>query len=178
MEAEQFEEEREGALQEAETLQEDPWFDDDSEGEEELQLGEEDEQEGNVSIPVGETTKADLKNSEKEYLPFDHHVDYNYLILLLVLSKHRLVDLKQVSGLQQGYIDLVGWQSKLVVKTNNEAAAGAAIERLSDYIDRLSVVRLDMKGEPACRFSNFIKLKEWLRKDGVVMFGCKGKDRR
>jgi hypothetical protein len=47
-------------------------------------------------------------------------VDYNYLVLLLVLNGYRIVDLKQISGLKEGYIEIVSKQRKLIVKTTCE----------------------------------------------------------
>jgi hypothetical protein len=40
------------------------------------------------------------------------------------------------------------------------------------------VLKLEIKGESAIRFSNFSKLKAYLRKDGIVMFGANTKHTR
>lgn len=54
-----------------------------------------------------------------EYYGYDHHVDYNYLVLLMVLSKHKMVNLKEISGLEEGYIELESRKCRLIVKTVN-----------------------------------------------------------
>ena len=104
-------------------------------------------------------------------MSFDHQVDHNYLILLIVLSNHRMIDLKQISGLTEGYIDRVSKHRKMVEKTTSETAAGEAIERISDFLDKLSVIKLDLHGEVACKFADFDQLKRYLRSEGVVLFG-------
>jgi hypothetical protein len=34
-----------------------------------------------------------------EFNCYDHHVDSNYLVLLIVLNRHRIIDMKKISGL-------------------------------------------------------------------------------
>jgi hypothetical protein len=168
--------------------EEDSWFDDDSQQEEKDEQEEEIVNTEKLSIPVGESEEGPVlkipgeegasSHRFKEWMSVEHQVDYNYLTLLIVLARHRMLDLKQISGLKEGYIDLVGKHRKMVVKTASESAAGEAIERISDFIDRLSVIKLDLHGEAACKFSDFDLLKQYLRKEGVVLFGNAPKQRR
>ncbi len=65
---------------------------------------------------------------------------------MIVLSGHRMIDLKKISGLKEGYIEMVSNKSKLILKTITEEAAGEAIQRVSDFIDTLSVLKLGLKG--------------------------------
>jgi hypothetical protein len=127
---------------------------------------------------VGEPAEKMKEFEYNEYSAFDHQVDYKYLVLMIVMSGHGMVDLKKVSGLKEGYIEMVSYKCKLIVKTTTEAAAGEAIQRISDFVDTLSILKLDLTGEIANKYSNFAELKNYLRKDGVVMFGTSSKQVR
>ena len=69
-------------------------------------------------------------------------VDENYLILLVVLSSHKLIDLRKITGMKSGYVDLSTRYGKVFIKTNNKEEANKAIENISDFIDHLSVIKL------------------------------------
>lgn len=112
------------------------------------------------------------------YSGYDHQVDYKYLVLMIVMDSHGLIDLNKISGLKEGYIEMISRQNKFIVKTISKEMAGEAIERISDFIDSLSVHKLEFRGETASKYSNFSALKNYLLKDGVVMFGTASKQMR
>lgn len=65
-----------------------------------------------------------VKNEMKKevivnYETFDHNVDHKYIILLIVMNSRRLINVKEISGLKRGYIDLYGKFNKVSVKTVN-----------------------------------------------------------
>jgi hypothetical protein len=128
-----------------------------------------------MTIPVGESAQKVKEFEYNEYYAYDHQVDYKYLVLMIVMNGHGMIDIKKISGLEEGYIQMVSRKNKLIVKTTNKEVAGEAIERISDFIDSLSVHKLEFRGEIAGKFSNFSALKNYLRNDKVVMFGTSSK---
>lgn len=79
----------------------------------------------------------------------DYNVDQNYLQLLNALNRIRIINVREIAGLKDGDVYLKAGLRKMVVRAGSNEEAEKAIERISDYIDKLSVVKLNIKGYQA-----------------------------
>lgn len=60
------------------------------------------------------------------------------------MSGSKAVDLLQVAGIKkgEGFIDFYSKGSKIILRTTSKEKANEAINKISDYIDDLNILRL------------------------------------
>ena len=82
--------------------------------------------------------------------PYYHKIDDRIAILLFKMQKYGLVDFLKIAKLTgKGAIELHCKANQLIVKTLDKETADQAINLLSDYIDDLNVLKLDIKPDLA-----------------------------
>lgn len=99
----------------------------------------------------------------------DYNVDQNYLQLLNALNRIRIINVREIAGLKDGDVYLKAGLRKMVVRAGSNEEAEKAIERISDYIDKLSVVKLNIKGYQAEHALRFKNLKADFLKNKIVI---------
>ena len=68
--------------------------------------------------------------------------------------------------------------NRLAVKTTCEEEATKVIQKLSDFVDRLAVIKIDIRSELVNKFVHFEKLTAYFRKDKIVLFASGAKETR
>lgn len=64
------------------------------------------------------------------------------------MVKHKFINLLEITGLKdKGHIDFYCKLSKLTFRTTDKPTAEAAISKLSDFIDDLNVLKLEIAPE-------------------------------
>lgn len=99
----------------------------------------------------------------------DYSVDQNYLLLLNALNKLRIISIREIAALKDGDVYLKAGPRKIVVRAVTSEEAEKAIERISDYIDKLSIVKLSLKGYQAEHALRFKNLKEDFLSNKIVI---------
>lgn len=64
---------------------------------------------------------------------------------------------------------------RIAVKTTCEEEATKVIQKLSDFVDRLAVIKIDLRSELVNKFVHFEKLTAYFRKDRIVIFASGAK---
>ena len=70
-----------------------------------------------------------------------------------------LINIQEISGLKEGCINLLYKHNKIVVRVIDNKSGEAAIENISNFIDKLNIQRTSIKYEAANKIVNFKKLK-------------------
>jgi hypothetical protein len=94
---------------------------------------------------------------------------------MIVLRRQRLINLPEISGLKEGSISLLGRHSKIIVRAGTKAGE-QAIENLSSFIERLNIQKTAIKYEAAIRIVHFRRLKAFLSRDKIAIFGARSKE--
>jgi hypothetical protein len=67
------------------------------------------------------------------------------------MARHKLINLKHVAGIKEGYIGLNLKSGKMSVRSPLPSAVKTAILKFSDYIDRLYVMNMDVQSAEVIR---------------------------
>lgn len=109
---------------------------------------------------------------EKELVQVVHNVDYKFAILLHKMKRANIVNLTEVSGLKgRGIVNLYTRGCKIFVKAPSKKEGEQAIEKISDFIDDLNIIRVDVKAELARKIFAFKKIRMQLRQRNLFIFG-------
>ena len=81
---------------------------------------------------------------------YTHNIDKKFAILLRKLIKTKHIKLGELAGLKyERDVQLDVRQSKIFLRASSKQEGYAAIEKISDFIDDLNLIRLDVRPEVA-----------------------------
>ena len=107
---------------------------------------------------------------------FEHNIDRKFAVLLRYMKNIGSLSLLKVSGLTYPCeVTLEAKFSKITVKAPSKPVANEAIEKISDFIDDLNLIRLDVKEELAIKVEKFRKIRSLLSEKGLYLFGTMNK---
>jgi hypothetical protein len=76
------------------------------------------------------------------------------------MIKHKLINISDIVGLKnKGHVDFYSKGNKATIRTVDKATADEAICKLSDFIDDLNVLKLDIRAELAYKLLNFRRIR-------------------
>ena len=76
------------------------------------------------------------------------------------MQRFRLVNLQEISGLKEnGKVELFHKNKQIIVRTTDKLTADEAINKLSDFVDDLNVLRLEVRVELIDKILRFRKIK-------------------
>lgn len=121
------------------------------------------------TIVKRESKEEYRERSDVKLISMDYNVDQNYLLLLNTLNKLRIINIREIAALKEGEVYLKAGLRKMVIRAASNEEAEKAIEKISDYIDKLSLVKLSIKGYQAEHALRFKNLREDFLKNKIVI---------
>ena len=83
-----------------------------------------------------------------------------------------MVNLTKLAGLSgKGKIHFAVKNGKIFVQAQTKEEGYAGIEKISDFIDDLNLIRLEVRFDLAKKLENFKKVRNILQKKKIILFG-------
>ena len=115
--------------------------------------------------------KESIEKEFKEYQKFPHNVDQKFAVLLLKMKNVKLINLTEIAGLKgKGRVHIYPKGGIVYIYALSKEDGFAGIEKISDFIDDLNLIRVEVTEGLARKLSKFKKVRDKLEEKKIFLF--------